>query len=142
MKKITLTILTAILSIMTFAQNGNLVVFSEGGERFTLILNGIKHNNSPETNVKVEDNEWQSVFSAVVDPMPRLLSAVLPQMIERQSGKILVMGSASSSGSTLWATIPSMKPSFLSFMRWPDSSFLPVVRSAMQWQAPGTRLYA
>ena len=44
---------------------------------------------------KVEDNEWQSVFSAVVDPMPRLLSAVLPQMIERQSGKILVMGSAS-----------------------------------------------
>jgi NAD(P)-dependent dehydrogenase (short-subunit alcohol dehydrogenase family) len=44
---------------------------------------------------KVEDNEWQSVFSAVVDPMPRLMSAVLPQMIERQSGKILVMGSAS-----------------------------------------------
>ncbi len=44
---------------------------------------------------KVDDNEWESVFSALVNPMPRLVSAVLPQMIERQSGKILVMGSAS-----------------------------------------------
>ena len=44
---------------------------------------------------KVEDNEWQSVFSALVDPLPRLVRAVLPQMMERQSGKILLMGSAS-----------------------------------------------
>lgn len=44
---------------------------------------------------RVEADEWQSVFSALVDPLPRLVRAVLPQMMERQSGKILLMGSAS-----------------------------------------------
>ncbi|MDG2502158.1 MAG: SDR family oxidoreductase [Porticoccaceae bacterium] len=42
----------------------------------------------------VGDSEWSDTFSALVDPLPRLCSAVLPQMIERQSGKILLMGSA------------------------------------------------
>tara|TARA_B110000046_G_scaffold77768_1_gene85869 strand:+ start:4785 stop:5462 length:678 start_codon:yes stop_codon:yes gene_type:complete len=44
---------------------------------------------------RVGDAEWSATFGAVVDPLPRLCTAVLPQMIERQSGKILVMGSAS-----------------------------------------------
>lgn len=43
----------------------------------------------------VSDEEWRRVFSAMVDPLQWLTRAVLPQMIERQSGKILVMGSAS-----------------------------------------------
>ena len=43
----------------------------------------------------VDNNEWSSTFSTIVDPLPRLVTAVLPQMIKRQSGKILVMGSAS-----------------------------------------------
>ena len=34
-------------------QNNNLVIFSENGEKFWVILNGIKQNNSSETNVKV-----------------------------------------------------------------------------------------
>ena len=42
-----------------------------------------------------DDQEWTSVFNALVAPLPRLVRAVLPQMIERRSGKILVMGSAS-----------------------------------------------
>ena len=41
------------------------------------------------------DDEWRDTFAALVDPLPRLVRAVLPQMIERRSGKILVMGSAS-----------------------------------------------
>ena len=41
------------------------------------------------------DDEWREVFRHLVDPLPRLVRAVLPQMIERQSGKILVIGSAS-----------------------------------------------
>ena len=41
------------------------------------------------------DEEWRSVFAHLVDPLPRLFRAVLSQMIERQSGKILLMGSAS-----------------------------------------------
>ena len=35
------------------------------------------------------------VFRHLVDPLPRLVRAVLPQMIARRSGKILVIGSAS-----------------------------------------------
>ena len=43
----------------------------------------------------VGDDEWTRVFAALVDPLPRLLRAVLPQMIARRSGKVLVIGSAS-----------------------------------------------
>lgn len=38
-----------------FAQLTNLIFFSEQGERFTVILNGIRQNTTPETNVKVTD---------------------------------------------------------------------------------------
>ncbi len=44
---------------------------------------------------EVSDDEWSDTFAALVDPLPRLFRAVLPAMIERRSGKILVMGSAS-----------------------------------------------
>ncbi len=43
---------------------------------------------------EISDAEWRDVFAHLVDPMPRLVSAVLPQMLERKSGRILVMGSA------------------------------------------------
>jgi len=43
----------------------------------------------------VDDDEWRRVFSQLVDPLSRLVRAVLPQMIARRSGKILVLGSAS-----------------------------------------------
>lgn len=45
--------------------------------------------------VDVDDAEWRSTFAALVDPLPWLFSQVLPPMIARRSGKILVMGSAS-----------------------------------------------
>ncbi len=44
---------------------------------------------------EASDAEWRAMFDALVDPLPRLVRAVLPQMIERRAGKILVMGSAS-----------------------------------------------
>jgi 2-keto-3-deoxy-L-fuconate dehydrogenase len=40
------------------------------------------------------ESEWRDTFAALVDPLPRLVAAALPAMIERRSGKILVMGSA------------------------------------------------
>ena len=43
----------------------------------------------------VDDDEWRLVFSQLVDPLSRLVRAVLPQMIARRSGKVLVLGSAS-----------------------------------------------
>ena len=45
--------------------------------------------------VEVQDEEWDAVFGALVHPLPWLTRAVLPQMIARRAGKILVMGSAS-----------------------------------------------
>jgi len=42
----------------------------------------------------ISDSEWRTVFAHLVDPMPRLVSAVLPQMLERRAGRILLMGSA------------------------------------------------
>jgi NAD(P)-dependent dehydrogenase (short-subunit alcohol dehydrogenase family) len=42
----------------------------------------------------ISDSEWRTVFAHLVDPMPRLVSAVLPQMVERRAGRILLMGSA------------------------------------------------
>jgi hypothetical protein len=37
------------------AQSGNLIVFTENGEKFSLVLNGVLQNSTPQTNVKVTD---------------------------------------------------------------------------------------
>ena len=37
-----------------FAQTSNAIIFTENGEKFTVILNGLRQNEKPETNVKVE----------------------------------------------------------------------------------------
>jgi len=51
---------------------------------------------APSTKAEaVSDEEWREVFAHLVDPLPRLVRAVLPQMQARRSGKILVIGSAS-----------------------------------------------
>ena len=44
---------------------------------------------------EVTEDEWRRVFAALVDPLPRLLAAVLPDMVGRRAGKVLVIGSAS-----------------------------------------------
>ena len=44
--------------------------------------------------VDVTEAEWRDIFAALVDPLPRLVRAAVPAMIERRAGKILVMGSA------------------------------------------------
>jgi len=43
----------------------------------------------------VGDDEWRDTFAVLVDPLPRLCRAVLPQMMARRAGRILLMGSAS-----------------------------------------------
>lgn len=44
---------------------------------------------------EVGDEEWRHAFAHMVDPLPRLARALLPQMMARGSGKIIVIGSAS-----------------------------------------------
>jgi 2-keto-3-deoxy-L-fuconate dehydrogenase len=51
---------------------------------------------APTTSAaEVSEDEWRSTFAALVDPLPRLFRAVLPAMIARRAGKIVVVGSAS-----------------------------------------------
>ncbi|MGB0954850.1 MAG: SDR family oxidoreductase [Panacagrimonas sp.] len=50
---------------------------------------------APSTAVAdTTDEELRSLFEHMVDPLPRLVRAVLPQMKQRGNGKILLMGSA------------------------------------------------
>ena len=59
-----------------------------------LVLNlGIPAPRTPAASI--EENEWRDVFAHMVDPLPRFTRAILPQMIERRRGKILLIGSAS-----------------------------------------------
>jgi len=51
---------------------------------------------APSTPVEtIDELEWRQVFEVMVDPLPRLLRAVVPGMRSRGGGKIIVMGSAS-----------------------------------------------
>ncbi|HEX5001515.1 MAG TPA: DUF4476 domain-containing protein [Bacteroidia bacterium] len=56
MKVIFRAVISAFLvtgSFIGFAQTSNAILFTENGERFTVILNGLRQNENPETNVKV-----------------------------------------------------------------------------------------
>lgn len=69
-------------------------VVAEAGEIDILIANLAL--TAPTTwATEVDEPEWREAFATLVDPLPRLAKAVLPQMIARRAGKILVMGSAS-----------------------------------------------
>ena len=52
-KSFLLVLLVALAPFFSFAQ-GCITVFSEDGEPFYLILNGVKQNNTPQTNVRVD----------------------------------------------------------------------------------------
>ncbi|HIJ63502.1 MAG TPA: SDR family oxidoreductase [Rhodospirillaceae bacterium] len=68
-------------------------VVSQAGHVDVLVANlAVPAPTTPVT--EVSEDEWRYVFDHLVHPLPRLFRAVLPQMIARNSGKILVMGSA------------------------------------------------
>ena len=69
-------------------------VVAQAGRVDVLIANlAIPAPTTPATEVSEE--EWHDTFAILVHPLTRLFRAVLPAMIERRAGKILVMGSAS-----------------------------------------------
>ena len=71
-----------------------LAVVQSAGVIDVLVAN-LAHAAPTTLAAEVTDTEWAETFAALVDPLPRLFRSVLPQMIERRSGKILVIGSAS-----------------------------------------------
>ncbi len=69
-------------------------IVAEAGKVDVLVANLAA--SAPTTPAaEVTDSEWDEVFQALVHPLPRLVRAVLPQMVARSSGKIIVIGSAS-----------------------------------------------
>ena len=69
-------------------------VVAAAGRIDVLVVNLAKAAPSTAA-MDVDEDEWRETFGALVDPLPRLCRAVLPAMIERRAGKILLMGSAS-----------------------------------------------
>lgn len=56
MKRILLTAMALLAFVVTLqAQNSNAVFFTQNGERFYVVLNGLRMNDQPATNVKVTD---------------------------------------------------------------------------------------
>lgn len=55
MKKALLILSLVVLTTLGFSQRSNLIVFSENGERFQVVLNGILQNGQAETNVLITD---------------------------------------------------------------------------------------
>ena len=59
-----------------------------------LIANLASSNYSGILATELEDQDWHATFDRMVHPLHHLCKAVLPQMIERARGKVVVYGSA------------------------------------------------
>ncbi|PKM31695.1 MAG: short-chain dehydrogenase [Gammaproteobacteria bacterium HGW-Gammaproteobacteria-11] len=69
-------------------------LLERSGEIDVLVANlGIPAPSTPAD--QVSDEEWQRAFAHMVTPLQQLVRGLLPQMIARGHGKILLMGSAS-----------------------------------------------
>ena len=53
MRSLLLSIFTIITFLTVNAQSSNVILFTEDGEKFTVILNGARQNDTPETQVKI-----------------------------------------------------------------------------------------
>ncbi len=69
-------------------------LIEEGGTIDVLVANLASPNFSGTPVTELDDAAWATCFDMMVHPLHRLCRAVLPQMIERRSGKIVVYGSA------------------------------------------------
>lgn len=67
---------------------------ADAGRVDVLVANLASPNYSGLTIGEVDDATWAHAFDVMVHPLHRLTRAVLPQMRERRSGKIVVFGSA------------------------------------------------
>lgn len=69
-------------------------VVAEAGRIDVLVANLASANFSGIATTDTTDEMWWTAFDIMVHPLHRLTRAVLPQMIARRSGKIVVYGSA------------------------------------------------
>ena len=69
-------------------------LIAEVGDIDILIANLASPNFTGIAVTELADQDWHRTFDMMVHPLHRLCQAVLPQMIARQAGKIVVYGSA------------------------------------------------
>lgn len=69
-------------------------LIAKAGHVDILIANLASPNFSGTPVTGVSDEDWATTFDMMVHPLHRLTRAVLPQMIDRRRGKIIVYGSA------------------------------------------------
>jgi len=69
-------------------------VVADAGRVDILIANLASENFSGTAVLDLPDADWHTTFAMMVHPLHKLTQAVLPQMIERRRGKIVVYGSA------------------------------------------------
>lgn len=69
-------------------------LIEETGHIDVLVANLAAPANLGIAAADMPDDVWQAMFDVMVHPLHRLTKAVLPQMVERRKGKILVYGSA------------------------------------------------
>jgi 2-keto-3-deoxy-L-fuconate dehydrogenase len=62
--------------------------------RVDVLMANLDTPASPMRATTIEDAAWQRAFDELVHPLMRLIRAVLPQMLERGSGKVLAITSA------------------------------------------------
>lgn len=74
---------------------------------------------APSTRAhEVSDEEFRHVFAHIVDPLPGIARAALPQMMARRSGKIVVMGSSTAfRGQKRTATYSAARGAQVSWVR-------------------------
>ncbi len=90
-----------------------------GGPLDVLIANLGAHNEqAPPT--EISDEAWLRMFDVMVHPLMRVVRAALPAMIERQQGKIVVLGSSSAlkpiRGSTAYASARGAQLTFTTYV--------------------------
>ncbi len=66
----------------------------DAGQVDVFIANLASPNFSGIATHELADQDWQTTFDMMVHPLHRITRAILPQMIERGRGKIIVYGSA------------------------------------------------
>lgn len=86
---------TVIASTEALAEPGAAGRVVHAAGEFDLLVANLACMAPTTAATEVGEQEWRDVFAALVDPLPRLVAAAAPAMLDRRSGKILVIGSAS-----------------------------------------------
>ena len=92
-------------------------LITNSGEIDILVANLMSRNRRHPVQ-SIADDEWQEMFDVMVHPLHRLVRAVLPQMIVRRSGKIIVVGSANAiRGTTVRSAYSAARGAQLAYVR-------------------------